>query len=164
MLVQTHSLDQPLQRVPKMHKRILEEASAEQLKDFSDYAIMQAKAKDHQLYTGFEMYLYTLVYGCHFSDWLLRRALESLDNEDGTKGAHWSLEETTDVASQYGIEFVGFDKYDWCYVLNMVYSDYYGAVPNDVSTYVKIAKKFILDKDAPTGKAFKYYVTMAGLN
>ena len=147
-----------------MHKKILEDASLEQLKDFADYAIMQAKSRDSKLYTGLEMCLYDLVYGYHFSRWLLDKALSSLVNEDGTKGPHWSLEDTTNVAAQYNVEFVNFDKYDWCYVLNMIYSDYYGAVPDDISYYVKLAKKFLHDKDAEPGKAFKYYVTMAGLN
>ena len=146
-----------------MHKKILEEANLEQLKDFTDYAIMQAKSKDHQMYTGFEMYLYKMVYGCHFSDWLLERALDSMDNEDGTKGRHWSIDETTSLASQYNVEFNTFNKYDWCYVMNMLYSDFYGAVSNDLSSYVKLAKKFLYDKDAEPGKAFKYYVAMSGL-
>lgn len=44
--------------------------------------------------------------------------------------------------------------------MNMVYSDYYGTVPDDISAYVKLADKFIHDKDAGVGKAFKYYVAM----
>ena len=44
--------------------------------------------------------------------------------------------------------------------MNMIYSDYYGSVPNDISSYVKLADKFIRDKDADPGKAFKYYVAM----
>jgi len=42
----------------------------------------------------------------------------------------------------------------------MLYSDYYGSVPNDVSMYAKMAKKFLEDKDAPEGKALKYYLAM----
>jgi hypothetical protein len=41
--------------------------------------------------------------------------------------------------------------------MNMVYSDYYGAVPNEVANYVKLAEAFLHDKDAPKGKAFLYY-------
>ena len=44
--------------------------------------------------------------------------------------------------------------------MNMIYSDYYGAVSNDVSTYVKLAKKFLMDKDAKEGKALCYYLAM----
>lgn len=46
--------------------------------------------------------------------------------------------------------------------MNMVYSDYYGAIPNDTATYFKLAKKFIDDKDAKQGKALSYYLAMRG--
>lgn len=83
-------------------------------------------------------------------------------NEDGTTGPHWSIEQTNTVARQNGVQFSNFNEYDWNYVMNMIYSDYYGAVPNDMSTYVKLSKKFLDDKDAPEGKALHYYLTMRG--
>lgn len=46
------------------------------------------------------------------------------------------------------------------YVLNMMYSDYYGAVPNDTNTYIRLALKFLEDKDAKEGKAYCYYMAM----
>lgn len=46
--------------------------------------------------------------------------------------------------------------------MNMVYSDYYGAVSNDTSAYVRLAKKFIMDKDAKNGKALTHYLAMRG--
>ena len=61
---------------------------------------------------------------------------------------------------QYGISFDKFNKYDWNYVMNMIYSDYYGAIGNNTESYVKVAKKFTMDKDAPEGKALKYYIAM----
>lgn len=42
----------------------------------------------------------------------------------------------------------------------MVYSDYYGYIPNDLTSYVNIAKAFIEDKDAAPGKSYRYYVAM----
>ena len=73
---------------------------------------------------------------------------------------HWTLEETNSVARQHGIEFIHCNQYDWNYVMNMIYSDYYGSVSNETSVYVKLAKKFLQDKDAPEGKALKYYLAM----
>ena len=141
-----------------MHTKILEDATLDQLRHFVSYII--DNVKDEEEHTSLEMCLYKKVYGYRFSEWMLRKALAGLENEDGSIGPHWSLEQTTAVAKQYDIEFKKFDAYDWCYVMNMVYSDYYGAVPNDTSTYVKLAKKFLLDKDSEHNKAFKYYVTM----
>lgn len=143
-----------------MHTKILEDATLEQLKCFIDYAIKEVKAYDEHLYESFEMCLYKKVYGYHFSPWMLSKALQAMENEDGTHGAHWSVEETTNVANQYGLNFTTFNEYDWNYVMNMIYSDYYGSIPNDVSNYYKLASKFINDKDADPGKAFKYYIAM----
>lgn len=44
--------------------------------------------------------------------------------------------------------------------MNMIYSDYFGSVPNDTSVYSKMAYKFLEDKDAPEGKALHYYLAM----
>lgn len=143
-----------------MHTRIIEDANLEQLKDFAHYSIGMVKRIDEDVYTDIEMYLYKEVYGCHFTKWLLEKALSKMENEDGTKGGHWSVADTTSVASSYDIKFGEFNEYDWNYAMNMIYSDYYGSVPNEVSVYVKMAKKFLGDKDAPVGKALKYYLAM----
>lgn len=46
------------------------------------------------------------------------------------------------------------------YVFNVMYSDYFGAVPNNVESYFKLANAFLEDKDAPEGKAYLYYKAM----
>ena len=144
-----------------MHRNIIEEATHEQLKKFAYRAFdMIKRSVDENTYDEIEIILYKDVYGCQFTKWLLDKALSKMENEDGTTGGHWTLEQTTSVAKSNGIEFIHFNEYDWCYTLNMIYSDYYGAVPNDVSTYVEIAKKFLCDKDAPEGKALRYYLEM----
>lgn len=143
-----------------MHKKILEDANLEQLKCFVDYAIKEAKSYDEHLYEAMEMVLYRKVYGYHFCNWMLVKALQGMVNEDGTHGGHWTVADTTSVARQFGINFTDFNEYDWNYVMNMIYSDYFGSVPDETSSYVKLAEKFINDKDAGPGKAFKYYVAM----
>lgn len=139
---------------------MLKDATLEQLRAFADYAIREAKLYDDDVYASFEMCLYKMVYGYHFSKWILEKALSTMENEDGTKGGHWTVSDTNSVAKQYGIPFTDFNEYDWNYAMNMVYSDYYGIVPNELSSYVKIAEKFINDKDGGEGKAFRYYVAM----
>lgn len=143
-----------------MHKKILKDATLEQLQCFVDYAIKEAKSYDDHLYEAMEMILYKKVYGYHFCDWMLDKALQGMENEDGTRGGHWSVADTNLVAKQFGISFTDFNEYDWNYVMNMIYSDYYGTVTNDISAYVKLAHKFITDKDAGPGKAFRYYIAM----
>ena len=144
-----------------MHTRIIEDANLEQLKDFAHYSIGMVKRIDEDVYNDIEMYLYKEVYGCHFTKWLLEKALKDMVNEDGTMGGHWTVEQTTMVARSNGIDFKDFNEYDWNYVMNMIYSDYYGSVPNETSVYVKMARKFLEDKDAEYGKALKYYLAMS---
>lgn len=143
-----------------MHRKILEDATLEQTKEFIDRSLRKVKFVDEEMYEDLEHELYVDVYGYHFNAWLLKCALEGMTNEDGTKGGHWTLEETNSVARQNGIEFIHCNEYDWNYVMNMIYSDFYGSVSNETSTYVKLAKKFLQDKDAPEGKALKYYLAM----
>ena len=143
-----------------MHKQLIKEATDSQLRDFIDDAMSMIKETHEDLYEDLEMYLYKEIYGCHFCDWLLDKATKSMINEDGTTGKHWSIEQTNTVARQNGLTFDKFNEYDFNYVMNMIYSDYYGAVPNDTSTYFKMAKKFLDDKDAKEGKALSYYLTM----
>lgn len=137
-----------------MHKKILEHATDQQVREFATDFLSMLKATNEDLYDTAENWLYKEVYGCHFNEWSLEEATAKMINEDGTTGAHWSIEET----NYYKPDNV--NKYDWNYVMNMVYSDYYGAVNNDVNNYVKLATKFISDKDAPDGKAYKYYINV----
>lgn len=143
-----------------MHKQLIKEASEEQLKHFIDDAMSMIKETHHELYETLENYLYKELYGCHFNEWMLNKALSEMKNEDGTTGGHWTVEQTNNVAKNLDITLDKYNQYDWNYTMNMLYSDYYGAVPNDATTYGKMAKKFLEDKDGMKGKALKYYMAM----
>lgn len=143
-----------------MHKKMIKEATDEQLREFIDDAMGMIKETNYDLYEDLEMYLYKELYGCHFNEWLLEKATKMMINEDGTIGPHWNIDQTNNVARQLGIEFNTFNEYDWNYTMNMIYSDYYGAVQNDTTIYAKLARKFLEDKDAKEGKALKYYLKM----
>lgn len=143
-----------------MHKKILEEATFEQLKNFVDHSLCELKYKDYEMYEELELELYKDVYGCHFNSWILEKVLKNMANEDGTKGAHWSLEQTNNVAKNNGVTFEHFNEFDWNYVMNMMYSDYYKSGGNNTGFYAELAKAFLMDKDAPEGKALRYYLAM----
>lgn len=83
-------------------------------------------------------------------------AVSKMKNEDGTEGGHWDYDTTTSVLKSKGYDF---NPCDWYYVLNMVYSDYFAKdQPDDY--YFKLAYDFLKDKDAPVGKAKKYFLAM----
>lgn len=44
--------------------------------------------------------MYEAINGPHFDEEHARYAVEGMENEDGTKGPHWTVEETTSVANQ----------------------------------------------------------------
>lgn len=74
--------------------------------------------------------VYEAINGPHFDEEHARYAVEGMENEDGTKGPHWTVEETTSVANQMGINLRSekHNKWDWYVAMNMIYSDFYKAV------------------------------------
>lgn len=100
----------------------------------------------------FRVKAYEAEHGPHFNEEHARKAVSKMENEDGTRGPHWSVEETTALASQYGINLGSrFNRYDWFVALNMVYSDYYKVIinitnSNSTKHFVELAKAWINDK------------------
>ena len=87
----------------------------------------------------FRVKAYEMEHGPHFNEEHARKAVMKMENEDGTRGQHWSLEETSALASQYGISLSGkFNRYDWYVALNMVYSDGFNALMADNATKFNI--------------------------
>lgn len=95
----------------------------------------------------FRVKAYEKEHGPHFNEEYARKAVMKMENEDGTRGPHWSLEETTTLASQYGIALGSkFNRYDWFVALNMVYSDYYRVIMNITgSTMPNQPRKKVVD-------------------
>lgn len=93
----------------------------------------------------FRVKAYEAEHGPHFNEEHARKAVSKMENEDGTRGPHWSVEETTALASQYGINLGSrFNRYDWFVALNMVYSDYYKVIismtnSNSTKHFVELA-------------------------
>ena len=143
-----------------MHRTLIEKANDSQIREFTTDILSMLKETNHDLYEELEINLYKKVYGKHFCDWLLEKATKNMINEDGTHGPHWTVEQTTDAARNNGITFKEYNEYDWNYVMNMIYSDYFGAVNDDTNIYVRMSKKFLQDKDAKDGKALCYYLAM----
>lgn len=106
----------------------------------------------------FRVKAYEMEHGPHFNEEHARKAVMKMENEDGTRGPHWSLEETSALASQYGISLSGkFNRYDWFVALNMVYSDYYKVLlnitgSNNIKHYIEFAKAWLNDKDIDEGQ------------
>lgn len=88
--------------------------------------------------------------------------MENLQNEDGTKGPHWTKEQTTQVMKQKNINC---DPLEFWVAMNAMYSDYYGVAKkmnvNNVDFYAFMAKAFISDKDSQPNRLTNYYEYVA---
>lgn len=81
-----------------------------------------------------------------------------MENEDGTKGPHWTMEQTKQVMAQKGIDC---DPVEFFTAINMMYSDYCKVAKklgfNSLDFYAEMAKAFLDDKDAGPDKLSNYY-------
>lgn len=84
--------------------------------------------------------------------------MAEMENTDGTRGAHWSFEQTNQVREQRKIDC---DPIEFYAIMNSVYSDYAIVAKkysvNNVDFYADLAKAWINDKDAVPNKAAAYY-------
>lgn len=80
-----------------------------------------------------------------------------MQNEDGTTGPHWSMEQTEQARKQRGIDC---DPLEFV-TMNMMYSDYCKAAEkvnaNSVDFYAYMARAFLDDKDAQPDKLERYH-------
>lgn len=143
-----------------MHTRLLEQATHEQLKSFLMDEFGKLKSFDKDLYEDMEEGLYEHVYGEHFSEWKYDCAVSKFQNADKTVGPHWTVTQISDLAKSKGVSFTRFNPYDFAYVMNVMYSDYYPVVGDSAEMCFKLAKAFLDDPDAPEGKAYRYYKAM----
>lgn len=116
------------------------------------------------MYRIFRIKAYEAKHGPHFNEEYARKAVKLMENEDGSNGPHWTMEETSALANQHGIQFSDkFNRYDWFVAVNMIYSDYYkviASITNSVSAkaFVDFAKAWLTDKDADEGKMWYYFI------
>lgn len=87
---------------------------------------------------------------------------DCMTNADGTKGAHWTYDQATQLMTQRNINC---DKNDFWAVLNMMYSDYCRVAKSysvdNLNFYADMAAAFLHDDDAVEGKAAMYWECIA---
>lgn len=118
-------------------------------------SLEEIRVKCPRIYYDAMYKMHCAIYGVHFNERLAKTAVSCMENADGTYGEHWTFEQTNQLAEQHEIKC----KADFYYVLNMMYSDYGKIFGNETSIYVKLAKAYINDTDAPKGKVFNTWVS-----
>ncbi len=79
-----------------------------------------------------------------------------MENEDGTTGPHWGVDQTTAIAESMGMTWEKVSRPCWWITMNMMYSDYssvaekYGV--SIAEFYADMARAFLMDKDGPGAK------------
>ncbi len=106
----------------------------------------------------------------HFDMSTAQKWVDGMKNDDGTHGAHWTIEQTTAVAESLDIPLDTISEYCWWATMNMMYSDYVNvAIDYKVDVpdfYANLAEAFLFDKDAgsPKQKLGAYYSCIAKHN
>lgn len=139
----------------KMYVRSIIEKSSkedmEKLEQMFDKAVDHLKECDQELYKEMEMELYTIVNGKVFTEDMARDIINSMR----PYGMHWSLDESRQVQSQYGLTNI--NEMDFWIVLNSAYNDYKNIFEDNIEMYAKFVKDFIMDEDAVKDKVWEYF-------
>jgi hypothetical protein len=138
--------------IKKMIEHIVNHGKPEDMHCLSEILtdlIYDLKHTDHSYYHAIEYKLHKMAYGEHLTEDMAHKWVDNMQNKDGTKGPHWTMDQTSQYAGRH-------NHADFYAVLNMMYSDYYN--PSfDTSTYVKLAEDWLDDPDVGSGKTLKYY-------
>lgn len=93
----------------------------------------------------------------------IKRRERELINADGTQGAHFKdIQQILNAGQQVGARYDGYDEADFCFVMNMLYSDYcavirkYVSPEREIMFYAELAKAWLDDEDAPEGSEKLY--------
>ena len=141
-----------------MHKKLLEEMKKSKsvdnlltLIDVVDMSLDTMKESNPDFYEHLESLLYESVYGKVISEEMAEKWVSSMSPYH----MHWTKEQTDSVMKQYAPSL---KPIDWFVVLNMMYNDYRNVLDTDeVDTYAKLAKGWLMDSDAKESKLYCYY-------
>jgi hypothetical protein len=125
----------------------------EHMKQVFEDAVFALKGVNYDAYIEAEYKLHCIAHHGHLGEKAAKCWVDKMVNKDGTKGAHWTWEQTEQVRKDKGLQF---DSSDWYAVLNMMYSDYYHS-KLDTSMYIEMAKDWLSDSDVGKKKTLKYY-------
>ena len=85
-----------------------------------------------------------------------------MEHEDGTKGEHWTCEQTTQVMRNKGYEF---EPAEWYAIMNAMHADYFKVAKmfgvDNIDFYAAMAKAWLCDEDAVGDKARQYWEHVA---
>lgn len=88
--------------------------------------------------------------------------VQHMEHEDGTKGQHWSYEQTTQVLKNKGYDI---NCAEWYAIMNAMHADYCEVAKmfgvDNIDFYAAMAKAWLCDDDAVEDKARQYWEHVA---
>lgn len=94
----------------------------------------------------------------HFDMQMAQEWTRRMQNEDGTTGPHWTIDQTNKVMEQRGVNE---DPVKFWAAMNMIYSDFVNVAKklgiSNVDFYTEMTRAFLDDKDISGDKLAKYY-------
>ena len=128
---------------------------------FAEKAIEEIKAESPS-YKNCEILSWMYAVRKHCTEKLDRETaaewVHGMENADGTKGPHWTMEKTEEARTQRGISC---EPLAFWVAMNMMYSDYVKAAEkancSSMDFYAYMAKAFLDDKDAADNKIGRYW-------
>lgn len=146
--------------VANMHrehiKKIIEHGTTSQMVELRDVLVGLVdylKCNDYEQYLCTEYEINKIANGGHIGEELAKCWVSKMENKDGTRGEHWSMEQVANAMKEKNVKH---DLSDFYTVINMMYSDFYNS-RFDTTTYIDMAKDWLDDKDVGGCKLLKYY-------
>lgn len=125
---------------------------------FIDFACI-IEEKSPELVEKLMFKIHEMAHGPHFNREIAEYKVSEMENEDGSKGAHWTYEQTTELAEDKGTSFNRFNEADFYYMMNMWWSDHYKSTKGDIDLIYDQVMEKLNDKDGILGFAW-YYAKM----
>ena len=111
--------------------------------EFPHHLVMKWRSK---MQNDYIREMLEIKHGCHiYDEHLYNEATSYFRNKDGSEGPHWKVNA---IVARSGIDFgkMKFTKYDYAYIVNMLYSDYGDTISLAVH-YLQMAKSYLCDED-----------------
>ena len=151
-----------------MHKKIknlLEHVMSKDIDEEKREEVLDALAFSvRELPKGQQFYLYMrldlAINGPLFTKEQAQHAVACLENEDGTGGEYWTIEETTSALNSKGIKIENehFNANDFYYMMNLSHAIIPDLGSSDM--YIKNALAWLRSKNSPHGIAKKIYYSL----
>ena len=116
----------------------------------SEHMLKTIEKLDESKYGEYELEIYEIINGKKISEEIATTWVESML----PYGMKWSMEETTQVMRDKGLNF---EPVEFYVVMNMIFNDYNNIVLDNLDTAVEMTKDWLNDKDAKENKLYNYY-------